>query len=223
MCIRDSYEFRVVWRGAGEEIAYVSLGAEGRQVRLMDLPTGEETLLHRSGDVNSWPYDFSPDGSTLLIGVQAAGAAVDLYLLTVGSDEPLRPFLESPATKLSAEFSPNGRWIAYASDETGQFEVHMRSYPDGVERRVVSIAGGVHPRFAADGSAIFYSSGPDVLRVPVLDANTMRLGAPEAFVTGVDGDAWEVLADGSAVIAVAPRAMPELRVILDATSLFESR
>ena len=103
---------------------------------------------------------------------------------------------------------------------------YARRYPQG--RRVsITREGGDRPRFAQNKQMgktwIFFHRGEDVWRVEVLDESEMDTGAPEMFVSGVESFSWDVLPDGSGVIALEQRPEPRLRLVRGAAALFPPR
>jgi len=108
----------------------------------------------------------------------------DLWLVSLDSARRLVPLLRTPADEVSPTVSPDGRWLAYASNESGRYEVYVRSFPTMSARIAVSIDGGTVPVWSPRGDELFYRSGPlqmsaalrtgatfDVLRRAVLFSN----------------------------------------------------
>ena len=89
--------------------------------------------------------------------------AWDVFALRT-SDAAVHPVVQSPQNQIQARLSPNARWIAYASDESGRFEVYVQSFEDGSGKTLVSTRGGSQPTWRRDGRELFYvassSSGP---------------------------------------------------------------
>ena len=104
------------------------------------------------------PMSFTPDGRNLVL-VDQQVSELDLSVLTVNGSREVRPLtgLNTPADEASAEISPDGRWIAYQSNEDGQFKIYVRPFPDvGRARYAVSPHGGVNPAWSRDGRELFY-------------------------------------------------------------------
>ena len=112
------------------------------------------------GDDNFWQMAFIAGDREVVFRRQRTDAAGpdagDLWRYALdGAGEPV-PLFETPALEEQGTPSPNGRWIAYTSDETGVIEVYVRSYPDMGPRTLVSVGGGSWPAWSADGSELFY-------------------------------------------------------------------
>jgi dipeptidyl aminopeptidase/acylaminoacyl peptidase len=113
------------------------------------------------------PLDWSPDGRFLLYSVQEK-AGSDLWALPLTGERKAFAVVQSSFDKIEGQFSPNGQWLAYASNESGRYEVYVRPFPEAGEKRQVSAAGGVQPRWRRDGHELFYVA-PDgqLMAVPI--------------------------------------------------------
>jgi hypothetical protein len=107
-----------------------------------------------------YPQDWSPDGRFLLY--QKSANEPDLWVLPMtGEDRKPRPYLQTEFVELDGRFSPDGRFVAYSSNESGRFEVYVRPFPDAQKGKwMVSKGGGSQPRWRRDGKELFYVS-PD--------------------------------------------------------------
>src|SRR5258708_21858354 len=115
----------------------------------------EETLLE--DETEKYPIGFTPDSRFLLYSVPTGAATGHLWLLPMSGDRKPRPFIPaSKGSEVPAEVSPNGRWIAYVSDETGRREVYVTSFPDATGKWQVSTNGGENPRWRADGREMYF-------------------------------------------------------------------
>lgn len=101
--------------------------------------------------------------------------------MSADSAQTRRPFLNSPFEERAPAISPDGRWLAYVSDESGSDEVYVRAYPDPAGRWQVSLNGGIEPRWAASGREIFYRSGDSLIAVSVTTQPTFAPGARQAL------------------------------------------
>ena len=139
----------------------------------------EDRLLARI--VINNPTDWSPDGRFVLFHTPLAGMSQDIQLLNV-QDESVTPFLNTRFQEYDGRFSPDGRWVAYTSEESGRPEIHVRSFPSLGEKTVVSTGGGSTPRWRNDGKELFYLGSDDrVMAVPVETGRVFRAGAPKAL------------------------------------------
>jgi len=126
---------------------------------------GEEELLLGAGKSGLAPSSWSRDGRYLLYEsgnaqvYGSSGSQKDAFLLPLtGSPEERKPvpYLQSPFRKLNAQFSPDGKWVAYESDESGRDEVYIQTFPSTGARWQVSDKGGTQPRWRGDGREVFF-------------------------------------------------------------------
>ena len=145
----------------GRQILFSSDRGAGSSVYLktsLDPGAGEEPVPELPGA----PQDWSRDGRWI-----SYFRGQDVWVASLSGVVEAFPFLETSAWESDLRFSPDGRWVAYASDETGQWEVHVRPFdggPAGTEGRIqLSTDGGDFPVWGPDGRELFYMSGDDVL------------------------------------------------------------
>ncbi len=129
---------------------WVRANGAGKPQRLTESPNGH------------YPSSFTPDGRRLVFHELTATTATDLWTMPVESDanglHAGKPelFLKTPFNERNAAYSPNGRWLAYASDETGMLEVYVRAFPDNGGKWQISNGGGLYPMFGRDGHTLYY-------------------------------------------------------------------
>ena len=99
-------------------------------------------------------------------------------MLSLSDDRKAEPFLDGRANETWPAFSPNGRWIAYQSDETGEFEIYLRRFPGGGGMSRVSTGGGSYPVWNPNGRELFYHSGNKMMAVAVETEGDLVLGRP---------------------------------------------
>jgi Tol biopolymer transport system component/predicted Ser/Thr protein kinase len=145
-----------VWSPDGDRLVFASARGKGQwDLYEKKLPeTGEERLLLESVN-NKFPDDFSPDGQFLLYEEFDPRTNHDIKVLPLTGDRRPRAFVATPFEERNAQFSPDGRWVAYMSEEPGRPEVYLAAFPEGARRRV-STEGGSEPRWSADGRELFY-------------------------------------------------------------------
>ena len=169
-----------VWSADDREIFYFSV-REGGNSDLFRIPSGgigEEQPLVQSR-VAKLPADVSRDGQWLLfVGNSGQGQLSDIWTYSF-RDKQARPWLATPFNEAAPQLSPDGKWIAYQSDESGRNEVYVRSFPESQEKFPVSNAGGRMPAWRSDGHELYYVS-PDskMMAVPVDTAKGFQSGNP---------------------------------------------
>uniref|UniRef100_Q01XW9 Serine/threonine protein kinase n=1 Tax=Solibacter usitatus (strain Ellin6076) TaxID=234267 RepID=Q01XW9_SOLUE len=151
-------EVTPIWSRDGSTIAYRTLGNVVPMVQLKKASGLEpEKSLSPLGDAstdimaNSW----SVDGREILCNFQTSKGTWELVVVPVDGGKP-RPFLSGLGNKMNGQISPDGKWVAYASNETGDWEIYATTYPAAAGKWQVSRGGGSEPRWRGDGKAIFY-------------------------------------------------------------------
>jgi Tol biopolymer transport system component len=110
------------------------------------------------GSNNLVPTDWSPDGQHILFSLPGVASGTDLWLLPLTGDRKPKKYLATPAEEMHGNFSPDGRFVAYTSNESGQFEVYVQTLPLSDKKWQVSTNGGYEPRWRGDGREIYYLS-----------------------------------------------------------------
>jgi serine/threonine-protein kinase len=129
-----------------------------------------------------YPASWSVDGRTVAFVERKPNAERDIWVVERGGD-PV-PFLLTPADESSPEFSPDGRWLAYVSDEAGRNDVYVQPYPGPGGRWLLSTDGGSHPAWSRDGSEVYYLQDRHVMAVPFRAAPEPRPGLPRRLFEG---------------------------------------
>ena len=202
----EGFNIEPVWSRNGRWIVFASnrSGAINIYIKAAD-GTGEarrflESLLHQ------YPDSWAPDGKSLLFTEYRTETGFDLWSVDVNEDgspsSKPRPFINTPANELDADFSPDGRWVTYSSNETGHWEVYIRDFPGDGGKWQVSSDGGGTPFWSADGSEIFYTNGDALLRVPMDLEPELRIGRPEVVVKRDDLVRIESHPDPGKLIAI---------------------
>ena len=165
-----------VWTPDGQKITYAAThgGARLTLQRLSD-GSGEEEAVpvgeYRHHHLGAW----SPDGQTL------AFSSNGLWLAPVGKDAEAEAFLQTDAIEQAPAFSPDGRWLAYASTETGRSEIYVQAFPGGGSKRQISNDGGAEPLWSADGEELFYRAGNRMMVVMLEDTPSFSASRPRVL------------------------------------------
>ena len=149
-------EINPVWSPDSRRVVYAS-NRKGRWdlfEKQTDGGTDEQPLLVNAQDKS--PQDWSRDGRFLLYAVQDSKTGSDLWALPLVGERKPFPVLQSPFDELHGKLSPDGRWLAYVSNETGRQEVYVRPFNGPGEKQRVSTGGGIYPRWREDGKELFY-------------------------------------------------------------------
>jgi len=209
----DTVRFRASWSADGRSVVYISdrgAGAGEPQMTRADGTGGPRVLLKS-------PWNFgqaleSGDGHWLVLrrSLNEPGNG-DIYAVKTG-DTTLVPLLTSPSRESNPALSPDGRWLAYASDESGSSEVYVRPFPDVASARwQVSLNGGAVPVWARNGRELFYlSSRQDMVSVEIHPGSSFSAGEPRVLFSaagynlGGASGIFDVSPDGRRFLLVRP-------------------
>jgi Tol biopolymer transport system component len=161
-----------VWSADGKDV-YYSNAKEGTYniYRKASNGVGSPEVVTRPGTPQR-PADWSRDGKYLLFEVDAPRAGYDIWVLPADTTEKPFPFLATSFTEQYPRFSPDGNWVAYASDESGRSEIYVQSFPLSGGRWQVSTSGGSQPRWRQDGRELFYVSSDLMLMAVEIGAGS---------------------------------------------------
>jgi serine/threonine-protein kinase len=142
---------------------------------------------------------FSPDGQTLFFSGpgKAESASFKLWRLPLGTRVPQEISTNGLGAEVSASISPDNRWLLYASNETGRFEVFIQPYPAMNHKTQVSVGGGAAPQWSPDGRTIFYRKGTQLLSASVSGTDTPVIGAAQVVIDRADVRGLQPSPDGA--------------------------
>jgi serine/threonine-protein kinase len=210
------------WTPDGRYVSYRSIadgpqlirkrfdGNGGDDVIAKDSPNISPTLAgawHKTGD---W-VAFAPNG--------------DIFVLAVNAERKPVPFLSTPAVEIFPAFSPDGRWIAYQSNETGRFEIYVQPFPATGERWQISTDGGIRPQWARNASELYFRSANRMMAVQVSPGSAFAAGPPQRLFEAPFAATYDVAPDRRfLMVRNSTRGGPtQLRMVLNWSSEVESR
>ena len=232
----DGDSMAPVWASQGTSVAFASARGKPPDVYVLDLDTGRGDREVTTGDDVDIPQDWSADGASILYSRQGA-TGLDLSIMHVDTGRTESLPLNTRFSEWQARLSPDGRWIAYVSDETGRNDVFVAEFPTGRGKRAVSTGGAVFPQWRADGRELFYVSDAQVLTAVSITTSSSALdvgppaelfrierpadvsGRPDASLYAVDATGRRFLI---AVRAPASSA-PPIQVIVNWPALLDQR
>ena len=211
-----------VWAPGGSAITFSSNRAGGFDLytRPVDV-SGPPTLLLDVDDAVV-PGSWTPDGQTLVYYAVNGETQRDLWTLRIGEDPS--PFLVTEFSESNPRLSPDGRWVAYASDQTGENRIYVKAFPDGGPAIPVSTGPGTQALWSRDGQSIFYRTGNQVWEVgvqtnPGLKVGESRVLFDEPYMlspANAGMQTYDVLPDGQQFLMVSElQTSAELTVVLN--------
>jgi len=239
----SSWDLHPVWSPDGSRIVFGSsrTAAYDLYQKTSNL-AGEDELLYKSDDFKA-PSSWSPDGRFLLFFNFDPPDQIWLLPVGGGGDRKPIPLERSQFNQQFGRFSPDGRWIAYESDESGRWEIYVRPFDASAAtgssaggaaatgKWMVSKGGGRNPRWSHDGKELLYLSdlGGTMMSVPVSTSGVFQAGIPKPlFKVPAGVYLWDVSSDGKRFIMAAPSAgssvpppSPKYTVVLNWPSLLK--
>ena len=156
--------------------------------------------------VNALPTDVSSDGKFIVHNMSVAKTAFDVGLLSADGDHRESVYLSSPANEREARFSPDGKWMAYQSDESGQYQAYVQTIPAGGGKFQISASGGTIPAWRHDGKELYYLDlAQRLMAVPVkLNGASFEPGTPQALFIAAGASNFVVTHDGQRFLMNVP-------------------
>ena len=165
----------------------------------------------------NWLSSSAPDGSVLLISQQGTNTGSDIMIVSIAGDHTPKPYLQTPFHESQARLSPNGKFVAYVSNESGRNEVYIQSFPRSMTKIPVSATGGTHPEWKQDGSELFFAQEePDGTRSLMVAKVAGGSAAPAQKLFGRIDGYWEPNRSGFAVFDNGRRFLLSLLVPITA-------
>jgi serine/threonine-protein kinase len=180
----DGMSHNPVWSYDGRQLAYRSWIAGGMTMWLMNADRSGTPVRLDPKNIKQNPVSFSPDGRFLTFDQKDAETGDDAWILPIAGGEAL-PIARTKASEGSAKFSPDGRWVAYSSAESGKPEIYVQPFPGLGPKIQISNNGGTDPVWRRMGGEIYYREGNKMMVVS-LDTRGPKLGqsAPRMLFEG---------------------------------------
>jgi serine/threonine-protein kinase len=214
-----------VWAADGRRVTFASNRNGALNLFVAPADAGGPAERLTTSDYLQVPGSWSADGAVLAFMEQHPSTGRDIWLLRLGGERT--PLANSASDESAPRFSPNGRWIAYVSNESGQAEVYARPAAAASVARKISSGGGLEPVWRRDGGALFYRANNQLMAVPVLDSVSLRTGPVRVVFDGAveagtfDAAGYDAMPGTNRFVMItsaSPKSTPtELRVILNWT------
>jgi serine/threonine-protein kinase len=173
-----------IWTPDGKRSTF-TLTREG-SLNLYWMPADGSGVPERltTSENSQWLGSWSPDGQVLAFSEQDATNGWDIWVLNLKDDRKQQPFLRTPFNEGAPEFSPDGRWLAYQSDESGRAETYVRPFPGPGGKSQISTEGGTEPVWARNGRELFYRNGDKMMAAGVEFKPTFTAARPKLLFEG---------------------------------------
>jgi serine/threonine protein kinase/Tol biopolymer transport system component len=195
-----------IWSPDGKYLAFGSRRGESFQTYIRPVDGSEPARPIGVEGVLGSPYAWITENEIVLTGDGDINV-VDIVQKTV------TPAAVTDAQEWGPHFSPNGRWMAYTSDESGQYEVYVKPYPELSGAWAISINGGEEPIWSRDGKSLYYRNGDTWLEVPISFDPNFSMGTPRVALEGpyinVPGRSYDLSADGSKFLVILDEGTEE--------------
>jgi len=230
----SSEDVNGVWSRDGKTIAYRSVGEQAQlRAKAASGLEREKTVLSLdiSQDIlaNSWTLDDQQILCTAWLANASSGRATGLFLVPAGGGQ-LKPFIETRGSDRTGQISPDGKWVAYASTESGDWEIYITTFPNAAGKWQVSRGGGTEPRWRGDGKELYYIAQSGMLMAATVSTEGGFSSGPPAplfqlrgrpHVSSTDQSTYDVAKGGQRFLVnrfvKADRPTP-LTIVLNATA-----
>ena len=223
--VGSGYQRQPVWAPGGDRLAFES----NWDVHIQLADSAAQPQVVAGGSVTQWSAAWSRDGRTLFF-TQAGPAQNDIMFQTLGDRSAAQLFLATPYNECCARPSPDGRHVAYTSDESGRNEIYVREFPGGQGAALISVSGGTEPRWSARGDELFFVADGTLMAVSIRLEPRFSAGLPQPLFTaakvGVDaaqGFSYDVAADGRRFVVVRTLSRPERHAVVVENWLAKAR
>ncbi len=174
---------KVIWTPKGDRVTFdLSMGGN-LSLAWMNWDGGQPVELLNQQRYGQWPGSWSPDGRFLAFSASDPLTPNDIYLLRM-DDRQVEPFIKTGSLEECPEFSPDGQWLAYSSDESGRYEVYVTSFPGKDRKITISNGGGCEPLWSRKGDELFYwdIGRTTLMVVDIVSQPDFRAGTPRVLL-----------------------------------------
>jgi serine/threonine-protein kinase len=236
----DGLSHDPVWNPDGKQVAFRSWQTGGMTMWLMPADrSAPATRLDPSGARQS-PVSFSPDGKFLSFDQKDPQTRDDVMVLPLAGDRSPLAVAQSRFLEGSGKFSPDGRWVAFSSGESGQPEIYVQAFPGPGLKLQISNNGGTDPVWRRSGGELYYRSGDKMMAVSVTTSPGFKAGPPRLLweseyshgtgsscgMPGVASSSYDVSADGERFLMVrddSPAYATRIVVVLNWTEELKAK
>jgi hypothetical protein len=216
----EGSEYWAIWTPDGKRIVFNSTRTGHPAAPLLWKPAdgSSPAELFTEGKNHQQPKSWSADGKVMAIteGLDPE-TGIDIFIVRIDGDRKPEPFLNSRFNEIQPLFSPDGRWIAYVTDESGRDEVYVRPYPGPGDLIPISTDGGMEPVWNPDGKVLYYrdASGDKMMAVSFIAEPELRVSKPRLLFEGkyTGGAPWgrnyDIAPDGTRFIMITEESQSE--------------
>ena len=210
-----------VWTPDGKRITFRSNQEGARALNLFWMPADGSGAAERltASEYDQGPDSWSPDGKSLVFALLHPTNSWDLWVLPLDAGRKPYPLLQTRFNEQGGRLSPDGHWIAYMSNESGQSEVYVRPFPGPGGVWQVSTDGGSNPIWARSGELFYLGGGGKMMAVDVETTPTFKAGTPKMLFEGTLAGGFDVTPDGNRFLMIKPsdqeQAPAQIHVVLN--------
>lgn len=207
----------IVVRGAQAMLPADDVRRFDSPVRLWDWP--RPSTSRRGSPAPPKDEVLESDGRWLVVSLMDPSTQADLWLASVRADEDPRPLVRSPFNETDASVSPDGRWMAFASDESGRAEIYLDTFPTVSQRSRLTLGGGTAPRWRGDGRELVFRRGREIHAITLTPSGSSLEATATTRLFEAPGDvrAYDMTNDGTRFLLNLPTATvaPPVHVIVN--------
>ena len=200
-------DYRPFFSPDGTLLAYDSSKSGSQQVFVKHGIAGAETAVTDGPEMKEL-FGWTPDGKEVIYGRQNKDTGWDLYAAAVEGDHKVRPLVVAQFNQSDAALSPDGKWLAYVSDESGQREVFVQAMNDPDTRAQISSEGGKYPRWAPSGNELIFWSKTRVMSVKFAPGGGLHPGKPALLFEDKKVSSGYTVAPDGRLVAVRQTDVP---------------